>query len=78
MFFDDLSQKVAKSAAPMNKEQRNDQQTTFIYLNDEETQPINALVEALTWPSVLTLPISIGHISLETDACTVQVRYDLL
>lgn len=61
--------KFARLAAPLNKNLRKDNLAAFAVLNDKETQPMNALNDALMLPPVLALPNSTGHITLDIDAC---------
>lgn len=64
----------ARLAAPLNEKLQKDLPPTFGPLNDKETKSMNAPMEALILPSVLALPKFNGHITLERDTFTVQVR----
>lgn len=63
----------ARLAAPSNDKLRKDQPKTFGSLNEKERESMNSLKYALISPPVLALPNVAEHMTLDTDACNVQV-----
>lgn len=68
----------ARLAAPLHQRLKKDQPATFGSLNEEELNSMNSLKNALISPPVLALPNNSGHLTLDTDACNVQVGCVLL
>lgn len=65
-------------AFPLKKNMLRDQQTTFGFLHEDETQSINVLKEVLMSASVLVLPNLAGHTTLDTEAQKFQIGCMLL
>lgn len=65
-------------AAPLNMKLKINQPATLGPLNEEEVKSMASLMIALIFPSLLALPNRTGHITLDTDACNVQVGCLLL
>lgn len=59
--------------ALLNTKRQNDQTTMYGPLNEEELAAMNALKETLLFPSVLTLPKSTRHMSLNKNVCHKQI-----
>lgn len=63
-FYD--SSRHLQFTASVNKNLRQDKPTTFGYLNDEKTQSLDSMKEALTSPTVLVIPNWTDHIHIWT------------
>lgn len=70
--------KFARLAAPLNKRLRKDQPFTFGPLNREEMATLDVLKNALIFSPILAPHNSSGNITLDTDACDVQIGCVLL
>lgn len=65
-------------ASPLNIRLENLQPKTFVPLNSKKLQVINTPKIALISPAVLVLPYSSGHMTLDTDECSVKIGCKLL
>lgn len=68
----------ARLAASLKLKLRNYQAKTFGPLNDKESKFMNSPRKALISPPILTLRKATGHMTLDTDACDIQVGFVLL
>lgn len=73
-----FSSSFARLAASLNTKLRKDQPETFRPFNKGELTYMLSLMNALISAHILTLPKSTGHVTLDTNACDIQIGYKLL
>lgn len=70
--------KFARMVAPHNRKMKKDEPTLFGALSADKIKVMHELRNKLVSPPIVLLPDAGGCYSLETDACNVQVKCELL
>lgn len=77
-FFRQLVTNFARIVAPPNQRLRKDQPATFPPLNSGELQAKETLKNVLIYPLILALLYAGGQMTLDTNACNIQIGCVLL
>lgn len=76
--FQQPGQNFAHIAAPLNQRLKKDWSATYLTLSSKRFDAMETLKSALVAPPVLALPYFKGELTINTDACNIQVCFVLL
>lgn len=67
---------IAKFLTPLIKKLQKNEPSTFQALNDKGLESVQSQIKAAILQTVSGLSYSVGHVTLDADACNVQVGCD--